>query len=222
MTIKIGELISQIRNQSKAVVQDDVYLNDRLIYSLIKKHFAIFAYREDSRMKLAPIRFLYSVLPMVELVEVNLVEACCPNIKSECTIKRTKEKLPPAIEGYSTPMLGNVTSIDGSAFLLMTTPSQFSNKANASDFRYNNTLYYWYLNGYLYFPNLTWNYVRIEIMLDGEALTDCGELDPCKQAQEILLTCPDYLLAPIQTEVLKDVAFMFQVPSDKVDDKQTI
>jgi len=221
MNILIGELISQIRNLFKTVHQDNLYVSDRLIYSLIKKHLALFLYREDSKMKISQIRAIFTVLPCVELIDVDLVEANCLGLKSDCTIKRTKKKLPPLIQGFNMPIIGSVSSIDGRIFLTATTPAQYVKKANASDFKYNKTLYFWYLNGYLYFPNLTWDAVRVEVVLDGVALDKDGQVDECAQAQDVEFGIPEYLMSTVQAEVIKDLSLMFQIPKDPVIDKQT-
>lgn len=221
MTIKIGELISQIRNQSKSVNQDNIYISDRLIYSLAKKHLALFIYREDANMKASKIRFIYTNIPYLELVEVDLVEAECAGISSDCTIRRTKEKLPSIMKGYNMPLISNVSSLDGKEKFTLTTPEQYIRKTGLSDYKYNKTKYYWYLNDYLYFPNVLWDAIKLEAVLDGEALTDCGEIDPCVKAQDIEFSAPDYLLSTVQSEVLKDIAFLLQVPKDPIVDKQT-
>ncbi len=218
MTTTIGELISQIRNQVKVVNQDNLYISDRLVFSLIKKHSGLFLMREDGNMKLTKIDFIYSSIT-IPLIEVDKVEAQCTGIKSGCIIKRTEEKLPELLKGYSAPLIRNITSIDMTQEVQMTGSSQYTKKINASDFKYNKTLYSWYLNGYLYFPNLEWDMIRIEgVFL--ENLDNCGEIDPCRNMQDNELSIPDYLLSTIQLEVLKDLQILFQLPTDPIQDKQ--
>lgn len=222
MTTSIGELISQIRNQSKVVNQDNRYISDRLIYSLIRKHFSLFIYREDSKMKVSKLKFLYTVLPCVELVEVDKIEAQCCGISSGCTIRRTKNELPPVFSGYSSPLLGDVTSLDGSMGFVMTTPAQYLNKMSQSDARYNKTKYFWVLGNHLYFPNIEWDAVKIEVVPDAVDFDECGVVDPCAKVQDLTFACPPYLLSTIQAEVLKDIGFLLQAPSDQVVDKQSV
>jgi len=181
---------------------------------------ALFLYREDANMKLSKMKFIYSVLPCVELIEVDKVEACCSGITSDCMIRRTKEKLPGILKGYNMPLIGDVTSIDGSVKIIRTTSSQYTRKANSSDFTYNTAKYYWFMDDHLYFPNIEWDAVRIEAVIDGESL-DCGEVDPCIQAHDIGFSAPDHLFSTVQAEVIKDIAFLIQVPKDPVPDKQS-
>lgn len=221
MIVTVGELISQIRNLSKAVKQDNIYISDRLIYSLIKKHLALFIYREDANMKVIKARFIYSSLSYIPLKEVDAVEANCSGLKSGCIIKRTKDKLPPMMKGYNMPLIGDVTSLDGSEKIIRTAPFQYVRKSVSTDFKYNTTKYYWYLNGYLYFPNLQWDAIRLEAVLDGEGVTDCGEIDECAMAQDNPLSAPENLLSVVQDAVLKDIMFLIQSPADPTADKQS-
>lgn len=210
MVTTIGELISQIRNQAKSVYQRNRYISDRLVYSLIKKHAALFTYREDANMKMSKARYLYTSLPFLELEEVDAVEAKCTGIRSGCIFKRTKEKLPPLMKGYGIPLIGDVTSIDGSEKVTRTNPVQYINKTK--NIKYNDTKYYWILNDYLYFPNLEWDAIKVEAVLDAEKTDDCGNIDPCAVAQDIEFNVPQHLLSTIQAEVIKDIAFMLQIP----------
>ena len=219
MNTKIGELISQIRNQTKTVSQDNLYVSDRMVFSLIKKHASLFLYREDANMKLTGMRFLYTTLYM-ELIEVDKVEANCMGLRSSCTIKRTKNKLPVAMKGYTTPLFGEVSSVDQSQFLQMTTAAAYVRKMNASDARYNKTLYFWYMNGYLYFANIEWDAIRIEMILE-EDVDECGLPDECTDAQLSDIFIPAHLMSTIANEVVRDLGVLFQIPPDTVNDKKS-
>ena len=45
-------------------------------------------------------------------------------------------------------------------------------------FKYNNRQYFWYLDGYLYFPNLIWDAVKIEAIFENDVET-CDS-DKCR------------------------------------------
>jgi hypothetical protein len=96
------------------------------------------------------------------LIEVDKVEAECTGIQSGCTIKRTKNKLPNMMEGYWGPLIRTVSSIDGSRELKATHPGTYTSLTKTTSFRYNNQKYFWYLNGYLYLPDLEWDAVKLE------------------------------------------------------------
>ncbi|TXG80742.1 MAG: hypothetical protein E6R13_07675, partial [Spirochaetes bacterium] len=109
----IGEVVSRVRSQMKAEVQD-AFVTDRYVYSLIMKFAQLLMRRQDSLNKLMKFNSIWKTLPFVELIEVDKVEAHCSGIESGCKIKRTKEKIPNMIEGYWGPLMRTVSSIDGS------------------------------------------------------------------------------------------------------------
>ena len=108
----IGEVVSRVRNQFKSSRQD-AFLTDRYIYSLIIKYTAVYMRRQDSTNKLMRFNSVFKTLPFVELIDVDKIEAQCSGIKTGCTIKRTKAKLPTFMQGYWGPLIRTVSSIDG-------------------------------------------------------------------------------------------------------------
>lgn len=216
----IGEVVSRIRNQIKSVKQD-AFLTDRFIFSIAQKHAKWLMKREDGQNKLMRFSSAFQTLDFVELIEVDKVEAQCTGIKSGCTFRRTKEKLPVFMQGYFGPLIRSVTSIDGSTELQPTIPSTFLSIANSRSFKYNKTQYYWYLNDYLYFPSLEWDAVRIEgIFEDDISLYKCDPSLDCLVRQEQTYNIPDYLMGELEAQVIKDLSFMYQIPVDLTHDKQ--
>ena len=222
MATTIGETISRVRNQLKAVKQD-AFLTDRYIFSLIRKHAYWLMKREDSKNKLMRFSSVMQTLGDVELIDVDKIEACCAGVISKCTIKRTREKVPAFMQGYYGPLIRAVTSLDGSEILQPTNPTTYVSIANSTKFKYNKTKYYWYLNDYLYFPNLEWDSVRIEgIFEDDITRLNCDISDDCLTRQEQLFNVPDYLHGEIESNVIKDFGISIQVPADLINDKQNI
>jgi len=218
MRKKVKEWISQIRNLSKTLKQDNVYITDRLIFSLIKKHAAPLIYQEDGKMKIMKMDFLFTPIEFTELVEVDKIEAECVGIKTDCTIKRTKDKLPAIFTGYWGAVIRDVSSIDGNIEIYPTSPRSYVRKRNSSNAKYDKNKYYWFLNDYLYFPDMEWDAVRIEAIF--ESLIDsCGKKDPCSDYQEMEVGIPDYLISTIQGLVMQDLSIHFQIPSDAQNDK---
>lgn len=222
MRTTIGEVISRVRNQLKAVKQD-AFLTDRFIYSVIIKHAKWLMKREDSGNKLMRFNSIFQTMDYVELIEVDKVEAQCTGIKSGCTFMRTKDKLPVFQQGYWGPLIRTVSSLDGSDELQPTNPSTFLSISNSKNFKYNKTKYYWYLNDYLYFPNIDWDAVRIEGVFEDD-ISDwkCDPSERCKVKQVQAFNVPDYLFAELESQVIKEMALMVQIPTDTVPDKQNI
>jgi hypothetical protein len=222
MRTTIGEVISRVRNQIKAVKQD-AFLTDRFIYSVISKHVKWIIKREDAGNKLMRFNSIFQTMDYVELIEIDKVEAQCTGIKSDCTFMRTKDKLPVFLQGYWGPLIRTVSSLDGSVEMQPTTPSGYLSAANSKNFKYNTTQYFWYLNDYLYFPNTDWDAVRIEgVFEDDIADFRCDPSELCKPKQMQFFNVPDYLYAEMETAVLKDMLMMYQIPTDVIPDKQNL
>ena len=217
----IGNVVSRIRNQVKATKQD-AFLTDRMIYTFVLKHSKWLMKREDAKNKLMAFSSVIQTMDYVELIEVDRVEACCTGVKSDCTIKRTKDKLPVFLQGYYGPLIRTISSLDGSEELQPILPSIYLGIANSKNFRFNKTKYYWFLNDYLYFPNLEWQAVRIEgIFEDDISAYTCAE-DSCIPKQDQSFNVPDYLLAELESQVVKDLMGIYQIPPDQAIDKQNI
>lgn len=218
----IGHIISRVRNQVKAVKQD-AFLTDRFLFSLISKHAHWLMKREDSKNKLMRFSSVIQKLDFVELVEVDRFEAQCGGLKTNTTIKRTKEKMPAFMQGYFGPLIREVGSIDGSSVMQPTNPTTYLSLTNSKTFKYNKTKYYWFLDDYLYFPDIEWDAVRVEGIFE-EDITgfDCDECNDCIPRQEQSFNVPDYLHGEIESNVLKDLGLTLQVPSDLASDKQNI
>ena len=217
----IGDVISRLRNQMKAVKQES-FMTDRMIYTFVLKSAKFLMKREDGKMKLLSFSGVMQTMDFVELIEVDKVEACCTGVASDCTIKRTKDKLPIFLQGYFGPLIRTISSLDGSEELQPILPSTYTHVSRSKNFRYNKTKYYWFLNDYLYFPNLEWEAVRIEgIFEDDISAWTCNE-DDCILRQNQTFNVPDYLLAELESQVFKDIMGLYQIPVDPAIDKQNI
>ena len=157
----------------------DARLTDRHIFSLMKKH-SIFLLKRDSSWLRVP-STIYQVLHKVDLIEVDAVEAC--EINTNCTIKRTATRLPGIVENVDGPIIKRVTSIDATIVLTPIESSGYTRKVGKSTAKYDKTLYYWYINGYLYFPNIKWDAVRIEAYFEEEVKDACDAIDACSYKQ---------------------------------------
>jgi len=220
--ITIGEVISRIRNQVKAVKQD-AFMTDRFIYSLLIKHAHWLMKREDSKNKLMKMASVMQTIDLLELIEIDKVDAHCSGIKSNCTIKRTCKKVPAFMQGYYGPLIRAVTSIDGSQQLQPTNPTTYASISNTSSFKYNKTGYYWYLNDYLYFPDIEWEAVRLEgIFEDDITGYNCDTCDDCILRRDQSFNVPDYLHAEMESNVIKDLGITLQIPPDVDTNKQNI
>jgi hypothetical protein len=219
--ITIADTVSRVRNSLKGV-KEDAFLTDRMIYSVVLKYAKLLIKRQDNENKIMRFQSLFEVLPCVELIEVDKVEACCAGIKSKCIIMRTKDRLPFPMEGSYGPLFRDVTSIDGSQMTYRTYPGTYLAMTNSTNFKYNKTQYYWYLDGYMYFPNIEWDAVRIEAIWDDNIHYFKCDDDGCNLRQDDPTHVPDYLFAEIEQMTLQEFSTMLQLPLDNKDDNQSI
>lgn len=224
MATTIGYTVSRVRNSIKAV-KEDAFVTDRYLWSVITKYAKLFIKRQDNQNKLLRFKSFWKTLPCVPLIEVDKIEACC-GIESGCTIMRTKDKLPTPFEGPIGPMFRTVSSLDVSQEVYQTEPGTYTSMTKTSTFKYNKSKYYWWLNGYMYFPNIPWDGIRIEgVFEDDINQFACDGKDAegeCTPKQNQATNIPEDLFAEIEQQVLAEILPQAQLPPDEGDDKKNI
>lgn len=187
------------------------------------KHAALFMRRQDSLNRIMKFNSVFQTLDFVELIEVDRIQAQCKGIKSGCTFKRTKHKVPAMMEGYYGPIIRSVTAIDLSEDVSPTFPNTFEQMSRQKTFKYNKKKYFWYLDGHLYFPNLEWDAVRIEGVFEGNVSRfNCDVTDDCKYIQDNAFNIPQFLFAEIEQNVIRDLGGTLQVPQDIQHDNRNL
>jgi hypothetical protein len=92
-----------------------------------------------------------------------------------------------------------------------------------STYRYNKKPYFWYLDGYLYIPNVDWDAMKLEAIFEGNNSDFlCNSSDQCKIRQDLDLPFPEYLFSEIEQYVVKELTFTIQVPTNGADDSQNV
>jgi hypothetical protein len=215
----IGESISRVRNALKAV-KEDAFLTDRTIFFALTKYAQTLIKREDNQFKLMKISSIFQVLPYIELIDVDKVEAGCIGVYSGCYFKRSKNKIPSILNGAFGPVIRTVSSIDGTIELYRTEPGIWLSMTKTTTWKYNRNLYFWYLDDYLYFPNLDWEAIRMEAIFDGY-VESCSS-DPCELRQDMPLSIPAYLFSEVEQYTVKELSMSLQIPPDTSDDSQNI
>lgn len=216
----IGEAISRVRNAVKAV-KEDPFLTDRQIYFALQKYAQALIKREDNQFRLMKISSIFKVLPYIELIDVDKVEAGCVGVYSECYIKRSKDKLPTILNGVFGPIIRTTSSIDGSIEMFRTDPGTWVSMTKTTTFKYNKKPYFWYLNGYVYCPNIDWDAIKMEAIFEGE-VDICNPEAECLVRQDETLPLPEYLFAEVEQLVVKELTMLMSVPVDSTDDGQNI
>jgi hypothetical protein len=215
----IGDAISRVRNTLKAV-KEDPFLTDRVIYSSLLKYGQTLLKREDNQFKLMKISSIFKVLPYIELIDVDKVDAGCIGVFSGCYFKRSKDKLPTILDGAMGPVIRTTSSIDGTIEMFRTDPGTWVSMTKTTTWKYNTRKYFWYLNGYIYCPNIDWEAIRMEALFEGKIET-C-DTDPCLIRQNDPLLFPEYLFSEIEQFVIKELTMTIQIPTDGSDDSQNV
>jgi hypothetical protein len=212
---KIGEIIARIRNPLKLDTAD-IRLTDRDIYSLVSKHRNWIVKREDDKKRIMASSYTHQTIPCEELIDVDRVECC--DITTNCFIKRTKRKIPEILHGYVEPLIHDVRSIDGIISLTQINSAvEYQRKMNKSTAKYDKEKYYFYQNGYLYFPNLDWDAVMVQAYFN-DPLAGCGD-ESCLPMQEQDFIIPGDLEGEIEKWVREDLKAYIPIQQDVFIDK---
>ena len=215
----IGETISRVRNTLKAV-KEDAFLTDRIIYSSLLKYSQTLIKREDNQFRLMKISSLFRVLPYIELIDVDKVEAGCVGVYSGCYFKRSKEKIPGILNGMAGPIIRTTSSIDGTIEMFRTDPGTWVSMTKTTTWKYNRNFYFWYLDGYIYCPNVDWEAIRMEAIFEGTIET-CDTKE-CETRQNEPFSLPEYLFSEVEQFVIKELTMTMSIPTDGPDDSQNI
>ena len=97
---------------------------------------------------------------------------------------------------------------------------QIPTLSKSKNFRFNKAKYYWYLNDYLYFPDIDWDAVRIEGIFEEDISVFTCAADSCVQKTDQPFNVPDYLFGEIEQYVLKELTMSINVPANGPDDSQ--
>jgi len=218
----IGEAITRVRTVLKAV-KEDAFLTDRNIYFVIIKYGKTLLKREDNQFRLMKISSLFTTLPYLELIDVDKVDAGCAGVYSGCYFKRTKDKIPQLFEGALGPLIRTASSIDGSIKLYRTEPATYVSMTRTSTYKYNKKPYFWFLDDYMYIPNVDWDAIKLEAIFESD-ISDflCESDDLCKIRQDMVLPFPEYLFSEIEQYAIKELAMTAQIQPNGADDHQNV
>jgi hypothetical protein len=144
----LRKLVSDVRSVHK-ILSTDSLITDRAIASEIRNNALLLIKRETNLRKLWATDTLFTTIPCLEMVEVPISECC--NYVDECSIARTKLKLPRISEGNYQYVIQGVYSINAMG-------GQGKKLKEITVNRYINLLklpiikkeeYFWISNGYL-------------------------------------------------------------------------
>lgn len=225
--MKINECISRIRNTVKAV-KSDAFLTDRYIYSLVLKHGYSIA---SQHIQAGIYRYaVFTRIPYIELEDVDKIPNVCNNIVpiySNCTIKRSKGKIPKPMRLSDGVVIRSVASLDYSKKYFYIHPDDYERMMNLTTMKRWNKMGYYYVDehNYLYlFNEENNNAVTIEGMFtDYSEYISCDNENKCVSATEFNMPFSDELISLIENNVLNELMIIYKIPQDvNVDDNKSL
>ena len=185
----LRKLVSDVRSVHK-ILSTDSLITDRAIASEIRNNALLLIKRETNLRKLWATDTLFTTIPCLEMIEVSISECC--NYVDECSIARTKFKLPRISEGNYQYVIQGVYSINAMS-------GQGKKLKEITINRYLNLLklpiikkeeYYWISNGYLYVNNPLIKAIRFVALFEEDVeneimYPECGCGTPEYTTEEI-------------------------------------
>jgi len=195
----LRRLVSDVRGMHKLISTDNL-ITDRVIASEIKNNTFLLVKRETNLRKLWATDTLFTTIPCLEMVEVPISECC--NYVDECTVSRSRFKLPRMSEGNYQYLIQGVYSINamggqGTRFKEITI-NRYLNLLKLPIIK--NQTYYWIANGgYLYVSNPNLRSVRMSAFFEEDVpneimYPECG----CGHVPDVPIE--DYCMNPLDKE----------------------
>lgn len=226
----LRKLVSDVRSVHKMLSTDSL-ITDRVIASEIRNNTLLLVKRETNLRKLWATNTLFTTIPCLEMVEVPISE-CCEYVDN-CTIARSRYKLPRISEGNYQYVIQGVYSINamggtGTKFKEITV-NRYVNLLKLPVIKKEH--YYWIMNGYLYISNPLMQAIRISAFFEQDIPNevmypecDCGTPQPtdeewCKNPLDKDFALPGYLESQVlELTSKKLLSTYFQVKTDMTED----
>jgi hypothetical protein len=161
----LRKLVSDVRSVHK-ILSTDSLITDRAIASEIRNNANLLIKRETNLRKLWATDTLFTTIPCLEMCEVPISECC--NYVDECTIARTKFKLPRISEGNYQYVIQGVYSINALSGrgkkLKEITVNRYINLLKLPVIK--NEEYFWITNEYLYVNNPMIKSIRLVALFE--------------------------------------------------------
>jgi hypothetical protein len=198
------KLVSDVRSMHKLLSTDSL-ITDRAIMSEVKNNAFLLIKRETNLRKLWATDTIFTTISCLEMTEVPISE-CCDYVDN-CTVARSKIKLPRISEGNYQYVIQGVYSINA-----MSGSGKKIKEITIN--RYINLLklpivkkeeYYWISNGYIYVNNPLIKAIRLVALFEEDVPNsimypdcDCGNSkstveDLCKNPLDKEAPVPGYL-----------------------------
>lgn len=217
-----GQLISDARILARELNADS-RLSNKALWSILSKHMDWLIHRESNKLKMADFDYLYQTIKCVEVIEAPAIDPCC-GVKSKCMVFRTKDRLPELYEDSAGVRIKMVYSIDNSADFTQIKVKDYMRKLEDPNSKYDKARYFYFNDGYLYFPKqfprkvMTKGHFKFDVSND----CGCGGEKKCIRRMDEPSMMPEYLRGELMEFVKKDLFQRAQIrPEDQIDKNET-
>lgn len=213
-----GELISQIRNELR-LANADSRLTNKLIWSIIQKHSEWLIKRESRKLRILNQDIIFQTIKCADLDYAPVIDDCC-GVRSKCKVFRTRAKLPDLYEDDWGVIIKSVFTIDGSEEFTFITIQEYMRKLESPEHIYDKSKYFYYNNGYLYFPKSSIKKVMIKGYFIDEVENKCETCPqdemPCVSMLDSPVRIPAHLLGELMSHVLNELSgITLKIQSDE-------
>lgn len=188
--LTVRKAISEIR---KGLRENDAdsRMSNKFIYAVIKRNATTIIRQRSDAFRILKQQSFYQIINGLIVEEAPAIDPCL-GIRSKCTVYRTRDRLPRMYEDSYGAIIKNVWTIDGSFELQPCTPDAWDRKRK-NPWAKNGAstdIYYFYSDGYLYFPQKNWHKIKVR----GFFQEDVSHLNLCDDcANTPSTTCFRYM-----------------------------
>lgn len=209
------EIISRLRNSLKEVSADSRFTN-RYLWNVFHTTTKQLIKEDADRGRLYNQSNIWQRI-CVEMEPVSSIYCDCEYIPYDCTVYRSKKKLPLILESSDGLVYRFIATPDLSRYFTLVSPFAYSTK---SKIKYNKTHYVFIHNGYLYMPSDTYPLLIISGVFESDIREyQCGDEDAnnqgCGSALSVSVTLSDYLLNAAIKMSLQELTIPRQLPQDE-------
>lgn len=199
------QVIDSLRNKLRERNADSNYSNQFLYQTLLEQAKWLIKREINSGRIYKNVAF-FQTLFCQDVIETSLIDPCCP-IKTNCKIYRTKCKLPDFWIDEDGPIIKSVTSIDGSTYFEMTTPTTWQSKKIDPYQKKSKQMYAFYSEGYIWFPENNPHKINILGFWTDDVSDRNGCVDnPCVRYLDTQFMIPDWLEAEMMAKAVELLA----------------
>lgn len=216
----VGVITSRLINAVKEH-NSDSRLSRRYVWNVFKTALDVFIKRENDKNKLQLLSDVWQTI-CVPMEQVSALQCECLSIDLDCTINRSKNKLPKITASTFGPIIDKVTNVTNSIRFDTTTANSYDRQRKI---KYNNSFYYFIEDDYLWLPNSDIEAVRLRAYFSENVdKYKCNynpeDDDACKSKLEEIISAPDYLItAAIKVSLIELLEGSKQITWDSLPNK---